>query len=331
MAPKKRTYINLINDFWDRHAQEPLSAPASMVYFYLLNLINRNRWKPVFISDHDLAVEARVSRRHLPEYKDAIAAAGLLQIQNEGQGRLAGTFYGIPTETAPKVTGNGAKSSQLTRINGAKKRQYSEGTAPKGTINGAERNQLTPATPYNVYNKTYIRPSTTTKDSAQALNVVVEVEAEEVEILEDKKATQITGAADELERKKERARAQGKEILKSFFAPSNQYTLEYLCMNSHVTPEQLRQIAERIIADWTQDGKTHDDYKGNFDISEGVKHLRLTIPQKAAAEARAAARPKTRDEHRRELMDASARDFYEACQKDLTGAPRQEDNFDPPF
>ncbi len=330
MTPKKRTYINLINDFWDRHAQEPLSAPASMVYFYLLNLINRNRWKPVFISDHDLAVEARVSRRHLPEYKDAIEAAGLLQVQNEGQGRLAGTFYGIPTETAPKVTINGAKRSQLTRINGAKKRQSSDETAPKVTINGAKRSQLTPDTPYNVYNKTSIRPSTTTKDSAEALNVV-EVEAEEVEILGDKKATRITGAADELERKKERARAQGKEILKSFFAPSNQYTLEYLCMNSHVTPEQLRQIAERIIADWTQDGKTHDDYKGNFDISEGVKHLRLTIPQKAAAEGRAAARPKTRDEHRRELMDASARDFYEACQKDLAGAPRQEDNFDPPF
>lgn len=323
----KRTYINLINDFWDRYTQEPISAPAEHVYFYLLNLINRNRWKPVFISDHDLAAEARVSRRHLPEYKDAIAAAGLLQIQNEGQGRLAGTFYGIPTETAPKGAINGAERSQLTKRNGAKKRQYSEGTAPKGTINGAERNQLTPATPYNVYNKTYIRPSTTTEDSAEALNAVVEVDAEEVEILEDKKATQITGAADELERKKERARAQGKEILKSFFAPSNQYTLECLCMQNHVTADQLRGIAKRIIGDWTQDGKTHDDYKGNFDISEGVKHLRLTIPQKAAAEARGQAAPKTREQSRQDLMAGAMLKLRNAIQTD--GQPATSTDADP--
>ena len=297
----KRTYINLINDFWDRYAQEPLSAPASMVYFYLLNLINRNRWKPVFISDHDLAAEAGVARRALREYKLEIEAAGLLIVEPIGTGRTAGTAYQIPTEE----------------------------TAQKGTINGANLRQLTPATPYNVYNKTYIRPSTTTKDSAQALNVVVEVEAEEVEILEDKKATQITGAADELERKKERARAQGKEILKAFFAPSNQYTLECLCMQNHVTADQLRGIAKRIIGDWTQDGKTHDDYKGNFDISEGVKHLRLTIPQKAAAEARGQAAPKTREQSRQDLMAGAMLKLRNAIQTD--GQPRPDGQQDNPF
>ena len=297
----KRTYINLINDFWDRYAQEPLSAPASMVYFYLLNLINRNRWKPVFISDHDLAAEAGVARRALREYKLEIEAAGLLIVEPIGTGRTAGTAYQIPTEE----------------------------TAQKGTINGANLRQLTPATPYNVYNKTYIRPSTTTKDSAQALNVVVEVEAEEVEILGDKKATQITGAADELERKKERARVQGKEILKSFFAPSNQYTLECLCMQNHVTADQLRGIAKRIIGDWTQDGKTHDDYKGNFDISEGVKHLRLTIPQKAAAEARGQAAPKTREQSRQDLMAGAMLKLRNAIQTD--GQPRPDGQQDNPF
>ena len=295
----KRTYINLINDFWDRYAQEPLSAPASMVYFYLLNLINRNRWKPVFISDHDLAAEAGVARRALREYKLEIEAAGLLIVEPIGTGRTAGTAYQIPTEE----------------------------TAQKGTINGANLRQLTPATPYNVYNKTYIRPSTTTKDSAQALNVVVEVEAEEVEILGDKKATQITGAADELERKKERARAQGKEILKSFFAPSNQYTLECLCMQNHVTADQLRGIAKRIIGDWTQDGKTHDDYKGNFDISEGVKHLRLTIPQKAAAEARGQAAPKTREQSRHDLMADALQTLRNAINRD--GQPATSTDADP--
>ena len=327
MTPK-RTYINLINDFWDRYAQEPLSAPASMVYFYLLNLINRNRWKPVFISDHDLAAEAGVSRRHLPEYKDAIAAAGLLQIQNEGQGRLAGTTYGIADEMAPKGAINGAERSQLKRRNSAKRNQKKAETAPKVTINGAERSQLTPEIPYNVYNKTSIRPSTTTEDGATEPNVVVEVEAEEVEILEVKNTPQTAGAADLLEQKKERAAAQGAEILKSFFAPSNQYTLECLCMNNHVTDEQLRQLAEKIIGDWIQDGRTHDDYKGNFDIGEGIKHLRLTIPKKAAAEARGQAMPKTREQSRQDLMAGALQNLRNAINRDgQPAAPADADPF----
>ena len=272
-----------------------------MVYFYLLNLINRNRWKPVFISDHDLAVEARVARRALPDYKTEIAAAGLLIIEPVGTGRNAGTAYQIPTEE----------------------------TAQKGTINGANLRQLTPEIPYNVYNKTSIRPSTTTEDSANALNSVVEVEAEEVEILGDKKATQITGAADELKRKKEIAAAQGAEVLKAFFDPSNRYILEVLCMQNHVTADQLRGIAERIIGDWTQDGKTHDDYKGNFDIGEAVKHLRMTIPKKAAAEARGQAAPKTREQSRQDLMAGAMLKLRNAIETD--GQPRPDGQQDNPF
>ena len=305
-----------------------------MVYFYLLNLINRNRWKPVFISDHYLAAEAGVSRRHLPEYKDAIAASGLLLIQNEGQGRLAGTLYSIPTETAPKGTINGAKRNQLKEetapkgtINGAKRNQLKEETAPKGTINGAKRNQLTPATPINVYNKTSIRPSTTTEDSAEALNVVVEVEAEEVEILEDKNNTQIAGAADLLEKKKQRAAAQGAEILKSFFAPSNQYALECLQMSCHVSQEQLQEYAREIIAQWIQAGRCHDDYKGNFDLTEGINHLRMTIPKKAAAAARGQAMPKTREQSRQDLMAGALQNLRNAINRD--GQPEASTDADP--
>ena len=329
MTPK-RTYINLINDFWDRYAQEPLSAPASMVYFYLLNLINRNRWKPIVISDHDLAAEAGVARRALREYKQEIEAAGLLIVEPIGTGRTAGTAYQIPTEeTAQKGTINGANLRQFRKRNGAKRNQSKSETAQKGTINGANLRQLTPATPYNVYNKTYIRPSTTTEDSANARNVVVEVDAEEVEILEDKKATQITGAAAELKRKKEIAAAQGAEVLKAFFDPSNQYILEALCMQNHVTADQLRGIAERIIGDWTQDGKIHDDYKGNFDIGEAVKHLRMTIPKKAAAEARGQAAPKTREQSRQDLMAGAMLKLRNAIETD--GQPRPDGQQDNPF
>ena len=325
---KKRTYINLINDFWDRQAREPLSAPASMVYLYLLNLINRNHWKPVFISDHDLAEGVRVARRALPDYKLEIAAAGLLTITPEGTGRNAGTTYQIPTEeTAQKVTINGANLRQLKKRNGAKKRQSSEETAQKVTINGANLRQLDPVTPYNVYNKTYIRPyTTTTEDDARARNVVVEVEG--VEILEDKKYPEIARAADLL-KKKAIAVVQGAEVLKAFFDRSNRRTLDALCMQNHLSPDQLRDIAERIIDEWTQDGKTHDDYKGNFDISDAVKHLRMTIPKKAAAEARAQAAPKTRQQNRQDLMAGALNRLRTAIEQD--GQPQTGGDVENPF
>lgn len=100
-------------------------------------------------------------------------------------------------------------------------------------------------------------------------------------------------------------------------------------MQNHVTADQLRGIAKRIIGDWTQDGKTHDDYKGNFDISEGVKHLRLTIPQKAAAEARGQAAPKTREQSRQDLMAGAMLKLRNAIQTD--GQPRPDGQQDNPF
>lgn len=324
MTPK-RTYINLINDFWDRYAQEPLSAPASMVYFYLLNLINRNRWKPVFISNSELAQGANIARRGLPDYKAEIAAAGLLYIQDQGEGRMAGTVYSLPDETAQKDAVKLRKNAQLNR---AKTRSLSSETAQKCAVNCAKMRSLTPATPYNVYNKTYIRPSTTTEDSANARNVVVEVDAEEVEILEDKNNSQIAGAADLLEKKKQRAAAQGAEILKSFFAPSNQYALECLQMSCHVSLEQLQDYAREIIAQWIQDGRSHDDYKGNFDLAAGIKHLRMTIPKKAAAAARGQAMPKTREQSRQDLMAGVLQNLRNAINREgQPGAPADADPF----
>lgn len=291
-----------------------------MVYFYLLNLINRNRWRPVFISNTELADGARISRRGLPSYKAEIANAGLLCIQDQGEGRMAGTVYSLPDETAQKGT---VKLRNFTQINRAKKRSLSDETAQKGTVNRAILSSLRPDTHYNVYNKTSIRPSTTTEDS-------VEVEAEEVEILEDKKAPQIAGAADLLKKKKEIAAAQGAEVLKAFFDQSNQYALDVLCMqNHHLSPEQLRGIAERIITDWTQDGKTHDDYKGNFDIGEAVKHLRMTIPKKAAAEARGEAAPKTRQQSRQDLMAGALNRLRTAIEQD--GQPQAGGDVENPF
>lgn len=133
----------------------------------------------------------------------------------------------------------------------------------------------------------------------------VAVEVEAVEILEIKKDDRIAGAADLLLAKKRMAQEQADEVLKAFFDESNRRTLETLCMQNRVTSRDLRAIAERIAAEWIQEGRCHNGPKGGFDISDAIRHLRMTIPKKAAAEARAASAPKTRQQGRQDLMAAS--------------------------
>lgn len=156
----KRTYINLINDFWDKYAQEPISTPAAMVYLYLLNRINRDRWEPIFISNSELAKGANIGRRSLPAYKVEIAGAGLLTIEDQGEGRTAGTVYGLPAEepeTAQKVT---VKLRKNAHNNRAKTRNSDKETAQKRAINRAKMRSLEPSTPINDIYKDNIRPST---------------------------------------------------------------------------------------------------------------------------------------------------------------------------
>lgn len=328
----KRTYINIINDFWALKAQKRFSMPASLLYLYLLNLINRNRWEAVFISDHELAAGAGVSRRHLPEYKKEIEAAGLLIIEANGVGRTAGTIYSLPNE---EMAPEGTNAEDETAHKGTNSNNE---MAPKGTVNGAKRSRFSSSTPYNITYKTFkTNTSTTTSptyykdDLAVDNGVEVEVVSKEKDFFEVENATILTAVnnvVSELELKKERAAAQGAEILKSFFADSNLNLLFDLAGRCRLAPQEYRQTAERIIAEWVQQGRTHDDRHGHFDIGEGIRHLRLTIPKKAAAEARAAEQPVSRDAKRRQLMTAAVDNLNRAIFKEA--APPGQEYYNPP-
>lgn len=148
------------------------------------------------------------------------------------------------------------------------------------------------------------------------------VEVETVEVLEIQEDG-IVGAADRLLEKKKKAASQGTEVLKAFFHESNRRTLETLCMQNRINPQELKAIAGRIVDEWIQDGKTHDDPKGNFNISDALKHLRITIPIKKGAEARTANAPKTREQHRQELINAAYVGLQQIMNGDLPEQPEE--------
>ena len=155
---------------------------------------------------------------------------------------------------------------------------------------------------------------------AREVVAVVEVEAEEVK---DKKEIQIAGAAERLMAEKEKAAAQGAEVLKAAFHPYNQGTLERQLMQNHLDLETYRHLAEEVIADWTEKGETHNDWRGNFDIKAATSHLQNVIRKKADAYRRNQAAPKSRQQGRQDLMAAS----YAGLQRAInSGFDEPQDN-----
>jgi hypothetical protein len=279
-----------------------------MVYFYLLNRINRNRWQPVFISDRELTKSIKIARRCLPRYKAEIANAGLLYLLTQETGRDAGTLYALDEEMAQKGAINGAKSNRLTAFNGAKRSQKKKEMAQKGAINGAKSNRLTASTHYNI-SKTYKDLNiSTTKDNAREVDAVDVVEVDEVEILEAKKSP-----ADLLREAQQKAADQGAEILKAIFCQERSEQINVQCMQLSVTPDQYHELAAEVIADWTQTGTTHDDFKGKFDYQAAARHLQNTIRKKAYAKKQ---QPKTRDQRRADLLKAAQAGLNQAISKD---------------
>jgi hypothetical protein len=279
-----------------------------MVYFYLLNRINRNRWQPVFISDRELTKSIKIARHSLPRYKAEIANAGLLYLLTQETGRDAGTLYALDEEMAQKGAINGAKSNRLTAFNGAKRSQKKKEMAQKGAINGAKSNRLTTSTHYNI-SKTYKDLNiSTTKDNAREVDAVDVVEVDEVEILEAKKSP-----ADLLREAQQKAADQGAEILKAIFCQERSEQINVQCMQLSVTPDQYHELAAEVIADWTQTGTTHDDFKGKFDYQAAARHLQNTIRKKAYAKKQ---QPKTRDQRRADLLKAAQAGLNQAISKD---------------
>ena len=331
---QKRTYINIINAFWDKQAQEPISTPAAIVYLYLLNLINRNHWRPIFISDRDLAEGAGVSRNHVPGYKETLAAKGFINFQAAGAGRVTGSYYFIPDitagEMAPKEAINGTQRSQLTPTNSTQKSQLKTEMAPKEAINGTQRSQLTPPTPYNNISKTIktvIEDDNVTRDARAREEVFIEeVEAEEVET----PAAFLPAATKEKEKspaelmadRRKRAGEQGTQILEAFL--NDRWGMERAAMSLHVGIEQLEPLAREVIDQWIGEGTCHDDYKGNFDYKDANRHLINTMRRKAADQA---SKPKSRQQARHDLMAASVQNLNRAMRGEGQAKPEAEAPF----
>ena len=289
--PQKSSYIPLLNAFHENHS-ERVYGPAAEFYMYILHRINRNRWNPVFMSDKEIAEARHLSRNHMSKYRELLVSEGLILFVKIGFGRNAGIYYGLPGICAPE-----------SAVNCTQKCTLEKESAPESAVNCTQKCTLAAPTPYNRYNKTYKTSSSTI--SACAHNDGggdVEIEAVKVEEVEATKTE-----AEKYRRKQAKAASQGTEVMATFFDSNNHAAIERLCMNNHITPDHLRDTARQIVDDWTQEGTCHDDPGGNFNLSDAIRHLRLTIPHRLAAQQRQnnRAAPASRQENRQRLMEAA--------------------------
>lgn len=321
-----KTYIEIINEFWASDLRKGLRNSTSLLYLYILNRINRNYWNPVTLTDRELARECGIGRRMLSEYKMELAASGLVAITVRISGKRSYTEYSVDLSRGKAATAGGTPR-EVTRERSPEWR----GNAPVGSaegnrtggnnapVNGSVLRHTEPETPI-LYNKTDKRQrrllsTTTTIVRADAHDVDGDVQNQALTVVKNN-TDLATVTADYLGLQRRRAAEQGAEVLKAFFDPTCTYTIQCLCMQNHVSTERLEEIARQVVADWVQDGRTHDSPSGCFDIRDALKHLRQTIPKKLAALAAADDAPKTRQQKRQELIDVALRNMRDSIEED---------------
>lgn len=325
----RKTYIDLINDAWESYEKGVLSFPATSVYLYLLNLINRNRWQPISISDEEIATRVGMAVNTLKKYKREVLESELLSSERIGDGRGTKPQYSIPEK--------GIKNCHLSDKKVSNFDTFRENKVSKNdTFNEEKVSNFDTFTPYNNISTNVDKDLDNTKDIISPPNVVDIIAREkidddtppEVEFFEENnpaveaqhepeiqpavlqvQATQPSvNSQDSVNRflgARARAAEQATLVMETFFAHQNSYTLESLCRKNRISPEQLREYVTLILEEWKQDGTCHDDIKGNFNLSDATRHLRNSIPIKINIDRRnaASAPPKTRQETRQEMLN----------------------------
>lgn len=87
--------------------------------------------------------------------------------------------------------------------------------------------------------------------------------------------------AEELDRDRERASQQAREIMRTILSPYSQATLQVQLSQNRIDYPTYHALLQEVIADWVEAGVCHDDYQGNFDLKNAVRHLQNSIRKKA--------------------------------------------------
>lgn len=92
------TTETLIRSFWSSFKKEPMTAPTSLLYFYLIDRLQSNRWNPIVESDNDISKKLGIGRRLIPEYRETLKSRGLIDFHDTIQNQKVGKTYTLPRD-----------------------------------------------------------------------------------------------------------------------------------------------------------------------------------------------------------------------------------------
>ena len=330
--PQTKTFARLVADYWARCAGNPLPPQATALYFYILGCLSRTGWRPVRLADREVAGAVGVARRLLSQHRATLTGIGLLSVEESARGSVYSLPAGVVVDAAevwmeyaaqcPPVENFGANGDQSGANGNRSNKSVTNDFGANGNQSGANGNQTQKNDDGTHLLKNNINNTTTSSTGAPA-----HVREGEKNQEEPPSAKARDDPEAELAACRKEAARRAPMILQAFFQESQQIFIEGLCRNNGVSLDELRGIAQAIVADWVHDGKLHNDRDGLMDLREALRHLRYTVPMKKAAldiERRRQAERADRNGRRSALMkDAVERmnRAMSASQKPESSAP----------
>ena len=109
-------YISVINNFWTKHRQTPVSAGAVALFFTILNHANKNRWQfPLHLTNTFLQAELHTSKSSFLRYRNELSENGYIVFFPINS--IVGCGYSITLQTKKRAAESAYITSETTDTN----------------------------------------------------------------------------------------------------------------------------------------------------------------------------------------------------------------------
>lgn len=93
-------FRRLFSGFWSQFKSDPIGAPAGLLYFYLLERISCNGWKPICLTDIEISRALKISRNDMSKYRQALKSRNLIEFAKDMSVHNGGIIYSFPNQRA---------------------------------------------------------------------------------------------------------------------------------------------------------------------------------------------------------------------------------------
>lgn len=106
-----KSYIDLINHYWEIFKRYKLTPMEGYFYFYILNILNRARWQEVAIPNVQIMEDLGLTKKSILRIRDKLTTLNLIRIR-VGRNQYDFPIYHIPDNIEGTANGTAELQSQ---------------------------------------------------------------------------------------------------------------------------------------------------------------------------------------------------------------------------